>query len=283
MRASLSFRGRQSHSQLPRQGKLRHPRHGDPKGSGWRVIYGARNNNAEGIKFQTASGNIVLKMTFPAESGLGLAAKDFKPTAITVAPEWRYLLVKRLRHQTYLQIRQDRKVPQALWIQRQWVSRSSHRARHDLDTGTSATVGICDRNHEPKVACCITVLTDEYIDEVITGLANRHLRRCKATTCLCLTSMVAWSSLTRTIHHSGSGHNPDPKKGGSFNIPAIGMGRRHIQRHTWVVLGSRWQPVCSRLECFRTHHEARSRSTRIVIQGDRNPSPTSSLQLKVSD
>src|SRR5262245_60508595 len=47
-------------------------------------IYGARNANAEGIKFEANSGKIVLKLGFPEESGLNL--KKFNPTAITVAP-----------------------------------------------------------------------------------------------------------------------------------------------------------------------------------------------------
>ncbi len=53
----------------------------EPEGE---FIYGARNNNAEGIKFQAESGDIVLKLGFPEESGLKL--EKFNPTAITVAP-----------------------------------------------------------------------------------------------------------------------------------------------------------------------------------------------------
>ena len=46
-------------------------------------IYGARNANAEGIKFDAHSGEIVLKLPYPEESGLKLT--KFKPTAITVS------------------------------------------------------------------------------------------------------------------------------------------------------------------------------------------------------
>ena len=45
-------------------------------------IYGARNANAEGIKFNAHTGEIVLTLPFPKESGLDL--KRFSPTAITV-------------------------------------------------------------------------------------------------------------------------------------------------------------------------------------------------------
>ena len=51
---------------------------------GGEFIYGARNANAEGIKFSAQTGDIVLKLPFPEESGLKL--KKFSPTAITVAP-----------------------------------------------------------------------------------------------------------------------------------------------------------------------------------------------------
>ena len=54
-------------------------------------IYGARNNNAEGIKFNAKTGDIVLKLPFPEESGLKLV-KQFNPTAITVAPNGDILL-----------------------------------------------------------------------------------------------------------------------------------------------------------------------------------------------
>ena len=47
-------------------------------------IYGARNAAAEGIKFSAETGDVVLRLPFPKESGLDL--KRFSPTAITVAP-----------------------------------------------------------------------------------------------------------------------------------------------------------------------------------------------------
>jgi hypothetical protein len=45
-------------------------------------IYGARNANAEGIKFNASTGEVVLRLKYPEESGLNL--KQFNPTAITV-------------------------------------------------------------------------------------------------------------------------------------------------------------------------------------------------------
>ena len=45
-------------------------------------VYGARNANAEGIKFNAHSGEVTLRLPFPEKSGLKLA--KFNPTAITV-------------------------------------------------------------------------------------------------------------------------------------------------------------------------------------------------------
>src|SRR5262245_41532765 len=50
---------------------------------GVEYVYGARNENAEGIKFNAQTGEIALELPFPKESGLDL--KKFNPTAIAVA------------------------------------------------------------------------------------------------------------------------------------------------------------------------------------------------------
>ncbi len=51
---------------------------------GTEYIYGARNNNAEGIKFKAASGEIVLRLPFPKESGLNL--EKFNPQRLRWHP-----------------------------------------------------------------------------------------------------------------------------------------------------------------------------------------------------
>ena len=52
---------------------------------GTEYLYGARNANAEGIKFNAADGKVALRLPFPAESGLN--ATPFNPTAITVSDD----------------------------------------------------------------------------------------------------------------------------------------------------------------------------------------------------
>ena len=51
--------------------------------NGTEYLYGARNANAEGIKFNAADGKVALRLPFPDDSGL--VAKPFSPTAITVS------------------------------------------------------------------------------------------------------------------------------------------------------------------------------------------------------
>ncbi len=65
-------------------------------------IYGARNNNSEGIKFNAQTGDIVLKLPFPEESGLKL--KKINPTAITVAPNGDIFLSDGYAQQSHLQV-----------------------------------------------------------------------------------------------------------------------------------------------------------------------------------
>ena len=52
---------------------------------GTEYIYGARNANAEGLKFNARTGEIVMHLPLPAEES-GLGKVKFSPTAITVAP-----------------------------------------------------------------------------------------------------------------------------------------------------------------------------------------------------
>ncbi len=96
---------------------------------GGEFIYGARNNNAEGIKFNVSTGEIVLHLTLPEESGLGLdqvqSHRDHR------CPQRRHLSVQRLREQPHLQVRHDRQIRDALRLQRQWAQTVQHRPRHD--------------------------------------------------------------------------------------------------------------------------------------------------------
>ncbi|MGC6456272.1 MAG: 6-bladed beta-propeller [Coraliomargaritaceae bacterium] len=55
---------------------------------GVEYLYGARNNNAEALKMNT-SGEIVLRLKFPSESGV---EGTFKPTAIAVKPDGHILI-----------------------------------------------------------------------------------------------------------------------------------------------------------------------------------------------
>ena len=89
----------------------------------------ARNANAEGIKFNAQTGEIVLKLPFPEESGLKL--KQVQPHGDHRRPQRRHLPVRRLCQQPHLQVRQDRQVPDALRDQGERPQGIQHRPRHD--------------------------------------------------------------------------------------------------------------------------------------------------------
>jgi hypothetical protein len=184
-------------------------------------IYGARNNNAEGIKFHTASGNIVLKLTFPAESGLGLAAKDFKPTAITVAPNGDIFLSNGYATNHIFKYDKTGKYLKHFGSKGNGLKEFNTAHGMTLDTRYEPPrLLICDRNHEPKGRLLHYSLDGEYIEEVITGLG-------KPTSAAVHGDYVSVPDLDGRLVILNKnntimavlGHNPDPKKGGSFNIP----------------------------------------------------------------
>ena len=92
-------------------------------------IYGARNNNAEGIKFNAQTGEIVLKLPFP--EGIGPEPDEVQPDGDHRRSQRRHLSVRRLRQQPHLQVRQDRQVPDALRHEGERPEAVQHGPRHD--------------------------------------------------------------------------------------------------------------------------------------------------------
>ncbi len=79
---------------------------------GRQFVYGARNNDAEGIKFDIRSGEIVLKLGFPEESGLNLQSDGDHRRA-----QRGYLPLQRLCQQPHFQVRPNGQVSVALRFQ----------------------------------------------------------------------------------------------------------------------------------------------------------------------
>jgi hypothetical protein len=132
-------------------------------------IYGARNANAEGIKFRADSGEIVLKLPFPQESGLDL--KQFNPTAITIAPNGDIFLSDGYASNHIFKFDKAGKYLMHFGVKGNGLKEFNTAHGMALDTRYDPPrLLICDRNHEPKGRLLHYDLDGKYIDEVVTGL-----------------------------------------------------------------------------------------------------------------
>lgn len=182
-------------------------------------IYGARNANAEGIKFSAETGDIVLKLPFPKESGLDL--QKFSPTAITVAPNGDIILSDGYASNYMFKFDKTGKYLMHFGSKGNDLKQFNTAHGMTLDTRYSPPrLLICDRNHEPKGRLLHYDLDGNFMEEVITGLGM--------PTAVAIQGdfvsvpdlqgrLVILDKSNRII--SVLGHNPDPKLGGSYNVP----------------------------------------------------------------
>ncbi|MEQ9068161.1 MAG: 6-bladed beta-propeller, partial [Gimesia chilikensis] len=138
----------------------------EPEGE---FIYGARNVAGEGIKFHAETGDIVLKLPFPKESGLNL--KKFAPTAITVAPNGDIILSDGYASNYIFKFDKDGKYKSHFGKKGNGLKEFNTAHGMTLDTRYNPPrLLICDRNHQPKGRLVHYDLDGNYIEEVITGL-----------------------------------------------------------------------------------------------------------------
>ena len=136
---------------------------------GAEFIYGARNQNAEGIKFNARSGEIVLTLPFPEESGLNL--NKFNPTAITVAPNGDIFLSDGYASNHIFKF--DKTGKYLMHFGKKGNELKQFNTAHGMTLDTRydpPRLLICDRNHQPKGRLLHYDLDGNFIDEVITGL-----------------------------------------------------------------------------------------------------------------
>ena len=182
-------------------------------------IYGARNNNAEGIKFNAHSGKIVLKLPFPEESGLKL--RKFNPTAITVAPNGDIFLSDGYASNHIFKF--DKTGKYLMHFGQKGNDLRQFNTAHGMTLDTRydpPRLLICDRNHQPKGRLLHYDLDGNFIAEVITGLGMPTSAAVQGdyVSVPDLHGRVVILDKTNTIV-AVLGNNPDPKKGRSFNIP----------------------------------------------------------------
>ena len=182
-------------------------------------IYGARNANAEGIKFRADNGEIVLKLPFPQESGLDL--KQFNPTAMTVAPNGDIFLADGYASNHIFKFDKSGKYLMHFGTKGNGLKEFNTAHGMVLDTRYEPPrLLICDRNHTPKGRLLHYDLDGKYIDEVVTGLGM--------PTSACVqgdyVSVPDLHGRLVVLDKSNTiiavlGHNADPAKRVNFNIP----------------------------------------------------------------
>jgi len=190
---------------------------------GKEYIYGARNSNAEGIKFDSKEGKIVLKLGYPKEAGLTPAggAFPFSPTAIVVANNGDIFLSN--GYATNHIFKYDKTGKYLLHFGEKGNGLKQFNTAHGMVLDTRYEPNrllICDRNHSPKGRLVHYDLDGKFIAEVVTDLGM-------PTSAAVQGEYVAVPDLTGKLWILDKtnkviatiGANPDPKQGGNYNIP----------------------------------------------------------------
>ncbi len=186
---------------------------------GEEFIYGARNANAEGIKFNAHSGEIVLKLGVPEESGLGNI--KFSPTAITVAANGDIFLSN--GYATNHIIKYDKNGKYLSHFGKKGNGMKEFNTAHGMTLDTRyepARLLICDRNHQPNGRLLHYDLDGNFIGEVVTGLGmptSVSIQGDFVSVPDLHGRLVILDKSNKII--SVVGENPDRKKGRSYGIP----------------------------------------------------------------
>lgn len=186
---------------------------------GTEYIYGARNANAEGIKFKAQGGEIVLKLPFPKESGLNLTR--FSPTAITVAGNGDIFLADGYASNIIFKFDKTGKYIKHFGQAGNELKQFNTCHGMCLDTRYEPPrLLICDRNHAPKGRLLHYSLAGEFIDEVITGLGMPTSAAVQGdyVSVPDLHGRLVILDKSNTIM-AVLGHNADPAKRANFNVP----------------------------------------------------------------
>jgi hypothetical protein len=186
---------------------------------GKEFIYGARNNNAEGIKFNIAGGEIVLRLKFPQESGLKL--DRFSPTAIAVAPNGDIFLSDGYASNHIFKFDKTGKYIKYFGEKGNELKQFNTAHGMVLDTRYDPPrLLICDRNHEPKGRLLHYSLEGEFIEEVVTGLGMPTSAAVQGdyVSVPDLHGRLVILDKSNTIM-AVLGHNPDPAKRVNYNVP----------------------------------------------------------------
>jgi hypothetical protein len=186
---------------------------------GKEYVYGARNKAAEGIKFDARTGEDVLHLPFPKESGLDL--KEFNPTAITVTDNGDIYLSDGYASDHIFKFDKTGKYLMHFGKKGNKLKQFSTAHGMTLDTRYDPPrLLVCDRNHSPKGRLVHYDLDGNFIEEVVTGLGMPT----SATVQGDFVSVPDLHGRVVILDKSNTivavlGHNSDPKTRGSFKVP----------------------------------------------------------------
>ena len=186
---------------------------------GVEYIYGARNRNAEGLKFKAKSGEVVLRLKYPREES-GLGDIKFNPTAITVAPNGEIFLANGYGSNHIFKYDKTGKYLSHFGESGNELKQFKTCHGMTLDTRYDPPrLLICDRNHQPKGRLVHYGLDGEYIEEVITGLGMPTSVAIQGdyVSVPDLHGRVVILDKRNTIM-AVLGHNPDASLGGQHNV-----------------------------------------------------------------
>ena len=182
-------------------------------------IYGARNANAEGIKFNAETGAVALKLPFPKESGLDL--KQFSPTAITGAPNGDIFLSDGYASNHIFKFDKTGKYLKHFGTKGNDLKQFNTAHGMTLDTRYEPPrLLVCDRNHQPKGRLLHYSLDGEFIEEIVTGLGMPTSAAVQGdyVSVPDLHGRLVILDKSNTII-AVLGHNPDPAKRANYGIP----------------------------------------------------------------
>lgn len=185
-------------------------------------IYGARNNNREGIKFNAKTGEVVMRLPYPVEAKLTPPGGKFpmNPTAITVADNGDIFLSN--GYATNHIFKFDKNGKYLMHFGKKGNGMEEFNTAHGMTLDTRYDphrLLICDRNHKPRGRLVHYSLDGKFLGEVVTGLWM-------PTAVAIQGEYVAIPDLHGMLHIldktnkviSVVGENPDPKKGRSYGI-----------------------------------------------------------------
>ncbi len=182
-------------------------------------IYGARNKDAEGIKFNAKTGDIVMKLEFPKESKLNLTT--FNPTAITVTANGDIFLSNGYASNHIFKYDKNGKYLMHFGSKGNGLKQFNTAHGMTLDTRYDPPrLLICDRNHEPKGRLLHYDLDGKFMAEVVTGLGMPTSVSIQGdyVSVPDLHGRLVILDKSNTII-AVLGHNADPEKRRNFKIP----------------------------------------------------------------